>query len=749
MRIIEIRNIKNTPEDALPLGYSSWLDYWETKKGRKAYTCSVINCRNSPDVGGHVRDADFGYSEYILPMCRSCHNKSDAESFGAWNNDLLILDVPIFADEEENGAAFTKGSGIKADDKEIKEGNGDLLFDEETSDEETGEDITANIEGIGDDKMVNDANKEKNDNSAAFADRKDEEKEYSGSSSRTADLIKASIGGVSLDQSRIDQIITAYRAKMGQADMTKTDIAEGGLVARQANEEKSVASGDDIVYTSSKNEETMKEVDGQVADWEDPAFVEGREEASSSEAVRPAEVGSGKALSAEPIGGINVFNETVSAEQVFASSAAKLTATEDITVEGSMATDVAVPIDNEIHLTHGKAFSEAQAFAGNLQDPIAESGQAAPRIYLASPHMGDKELAYVKDAFESNWIAPLGPHVDSFEKELAEYVGSRKAVALNSGTAAIHLALKAVGVEEGDMVFCSTFTFAGSCNPILYMNAIPVFIDSEPNSLNMSPLALEKAFQKYKPKAVIVVNLYGQSADYDKLVEICNRYNTPIIEDAAESLGATYKGKMSGTFGKLGIFSFNGNKIITTSGGGMVVSDDEEMIEKIRFWATQARDPAKHYQHSEVGYNYRLSNICAAIGRGQMTVLEDRIAQKKRIYHIYKEAFAGEKYIMMMPICDYGDPNYWLSVMMIKEGCNVTPLEIIEALENENIESRPVWKPMHLQPLYAKYDFFHHLIEGFSVAGNIYQKGLCLPSDTKMGRSDLERIIDIVKKVMN
>lgn len=371
------------------------------------------------------------------------------------------------------------------------------------------------------------------------------------------------------------------------------------------------------------------------------------------------------------------------------------------------------------------------------------------RIYLASPHMCGKEKEYVEEAFRTNWIAPLGPHVNAFEKEVAEYAGTSSAAALSSGTAAIHLALIALGVGEGDVVFCSSLTFAASCNPIIYQNATPVFIDSEPESFNMSPMALERAFKEYTPKAVIVVNLYGQSADMDKIKAICDRHNVPIIEDAAESLGATYKGKMSGTFGKFGVYSFNGNKIITTSGGGMLVSNDDEAIKKVRFWATQARDEARHYQHSELGYNYRMSNVCAGIGRGQMTVLEERIAQKKAIYNRYKEAFADIEEIQMAPICDYGEPNYWLSVMTIAPSSKAKPLDIMIALEENNIESRPIWKPMHLQPYYEKYPFYSHNDSDISVAEDIFNRGVCLPSDTKMTDEDMNRVIGIIKKLWN
>ena len=375
------------------------------------------------------------------------------------------------------------------------------------------------------------------------------------------------------------------------------------------------------------------------------------------------------------------------------------------------------------------------------------------RIYLASPHMGGLEEVFVKEAFDTNWIAPLGANVDGFEKELSEYVGSKTGAALASGTAAIHMALKAVGVKKGDKVFCSSLTFAASCNPIIYEGGIPVFIDSEPESHNMSPVALEKAFKVYEekgemPKAVIVVNLYGQSADMDKIIEICKKYNVPIIEDAAESLGATYKGKHSGTFGEYGIYSFNGNKIITTSGGGMLVSNNEEGIAKVRFWSTQARDKARHYEHTELGYNYRMSNIVAGIGRGQLRVLEDRIAKKKEIFETYKEAFKETEDIEMMPVCEYGEPNYWLTTITLSENSKVKPLDIILALEKENIESRPIWKPMHIQPYYKKYDFYsHNDEEEISVSEDIFNRGVCLPSDTKMSDNDIDRVIGIIKNL--
>ena len=371
------------------------------------------------------------------------------------------------------------------------------------------------------------------------------------------------------------------------------------------------------------------------------------------------------------------------------------------------------------------------------------------RIYLASPHIGELEKEFVKEAFDTNWVAPLGPNVDSFEREVAEYVGAPAATALVSGTSAIHMAIKLVGVKPGDLVFCSSLTFAASCEPVVYEGAKPVFIDSEPESFNMCPRALRKAFEHYsklgqKPKAVIVVHLYGQSARMDEIMAICNEYDVPVIEDAAESLGGTYKGAYTGTIGDYGIFSFNGNKIITTSGGGMLVSKYKEATEKAKFWATQSRDKARHYEHSELGYNYRMSNVLAGIGRGQLRILEERIALKKNIYETYKEGFKDIKEIEMAPIMDYGKPNYWLSVMTLSDDSKVTHLDIILALEERNIEARPIWKPIHMQPYYEKYDFFTMCEEG-SVAEEIFNSGLCLPSDTKMTEEDMEKVISIIR----
>ena len=367
------------------------------------------------------------------------------------------------------------------------------------------------------------------------------------------------------------------------------------------------------------------------------------------------------------------------------------------------------------------------------------------KIFLASPHMGGKEMQYVQEAFDTNWIAPLGKNVNEFEREMSAYVGTADAAALSAGTAAIHMALKAVGCRKGDIVFCSSLTFSASANPILYEDAAPVFIDSERDSWNMDPEALEMAFQKYPhPKAVIIVDLYGQPAQWDRLCEICSKYNVPIIEDAAEALGAEYKGKKCGAFGQYGIFSFNGNKIITTSGGGMLVSDNSERIQKVRFWSTQSREPERHYQHEEVGYNYRMSNIVAGIGRGQLQVLDDRVTKKTEIYSRYKNAFSDINDIEMIPVCDDCKPSFWLSCMTLHEKSTIKPLDIILALEKENIESRHIWKPMHLQPVFKKYDFVTTK-ERDSISEDIFNRGLCLPSDTKMTEEDQDRVIQIIK----
>ncbi len=367
------------------------------------------------------------------------------------------------------------------------------------------------------------------------------------------------------------------------------------------------------------------------------------------------------------------------------------------------------------------------------------------RIYLSCPTMHGEEQEFIKEAFDTNWVAPLGPHVDAFEKELAECVGISHAAALSAGTAAIHLAVKLLGIGSEDYVFCSSLTFAATCNPVTYEKAKLIFIDSEPDTWNMSPSALRKAFEKYpNPKAVICVHLYGTPAKLDEITAICREHNVPIIEDAAESLGATYKGKATGTFGEFGIFSFNGNKIITTSGGGMLVSEDKEAINKARFLATQARDQARHYQHTQIGYNYRMSNIVAGIGRGQLQHLDEHVALKKNIYETYKEAFKDIDDIEMNPLNPDGEANYWLSCITLKSGCKVTPNQIMDALAEHNIESRPIWKPMHLQPVFEECDFFTDCKEG-SVSEDIFNRGVCLPSDIKNTAEDMDKIISIVK----
>ena len=308
------------------------------------------------------------------------------------------------------------------------------------------------------------------------------------------------------------------------------------------------------------------------------------------------------------------------------------------------------------------------------------------------------------------------------------------------------MAFKALDVKKDDIVFCQSLTFSATVNPIVYQNATPVFIDSEPETWNMDPKALEKAFEKYpNPKAVIVVYLYGNLAKIDEIKEICDKHGVPLVEDSAESLGSTYKGKQTGTFGDYGIYSFNGNKIITTSGGGMIVSEDENKISKIRFWATQSRENVRHYEHKEIGYNYRMSNICAGIGRGQLKVLEKRIEQKTNIYNTYKEKFKDIGEIEMQPFLENSRPNHWLSVITLKENSKVRPLKIMEALEKESIESRPVWKPMHMQPVFKQFDFIK--VKEKAVSEDLFERGVCLPSDTKMTKDEQNTVIEIIKRL--
>jgi pyridoxal phosphate-dependent aminotransferase EpsN len=364
--------------------------------------------------------------------------------------------------------------------------------------------------------------------------------------------------------------------------------------------------------------------------------------------------------------------------------------------------------------------------------------------------MSGKELKYIKEAFDSNWIAPLGPNVDAFEKEIASYVGANEAVAVSSGTAAIHLALSLLGVGQGDKVFCSSLTFVASANPILYQGAEPVFIDSEPDTWNMSPQALERAMEDalYRgklPKAVIVVNLYGQSAKMDEILTICDHFGVPIIEDAAESLGSTYKGKPSGTFGKFGIYSFNGNKIITTSGGGMLISDDVEAMKKARFLATQSRDPAPHYQHSQIGFNYRMSNILAGVGRAQLEVLEDRVKAKKLVFERYYQELAHIPGLQFMPELLDTRSNRWLTTLTIDEKeAGISVKLLLEKMAEENIEVRPVWKPLQMQPLFGGIAYYPHS-EKENVSELLFNTGICLPSGTSMTVEEQLRVVNCLK----
>lgn len=367
------------------------------------------------------------------------------------------------------------------------------------------------------------------------------------------------------------------------------------------------------------------------------------------------------------------------------------------------------------------------------------------RIYLSSPHLSPRELELTIETFESNWIAPLGPNVDAFEAEFCTAVGAKAALATNSGTAALHLALRMVGVQPGDEVFCSTLTFVASANPICYLGAKPVFIDSDRISWNMNPDLLRQALDQRArvgklPKAVVLVHLYGQSADIDPILAACNQYEVPLIEDAAESLGATYKGRSPGTFGQFGIYSFNGNKIITTSGGGMLVANQSEWIEKARFLSSQARDPAPHYQHSEIGYNYRLSNVLAAIGRGQLSVLDQRVNARRKNFQFYQHTLGQLPGVKFMPEADFGRSTRWLSCLTIdseKFGCDRD--QICLALAEHNIESRPVWKPLHLQPVFADCESI-----GGEVSEALFEHGLCLPSGSNLTPENLTQIVNII-----
>lgn len=368
-------------------------------------------------------------------------------------------------------------------------------------------------------------------------------------------------------------------------------------------------------------------------------------------------------------------------------------------------------------------------------------------ILLSTPHMGERELEFVKEAFLTNWIAPVGPHVDAFEREFCEVIGGKYGAAVSSGTAALHIALRLLGVEAGDEVFCSTLTFIASANPIAYLGAKPVFIDSDRSTWNIDPNILSEALDRRAkigklPKAVVLVHLYGQSADIEPILEVCDRYEIPLIEDAAEALGATYRGRSPGTFGKIGIFSFNGNKIITTSGGGMLVTDDPNLAAKARFLATQARDPAPHYQHSEIGYNYRLSNVLAGIGRGQLLVLADRVAARRRNFEIYQQALGKLPGIEFMPEAAFGKATRWLTCLTIDPNLFGSDREQVRlALAEEQIEARPVWKPLHLQPSFADCEYI-----GGDVAEDLFDRGLCLPSGSNLSDEEIQKVITAIKR---
>lgn len=390
--------------------------------------------------------------------------------------------------------------------------------------------------------------------------------------------------------------------------------------------------------------------------------------------------------------------------------------------------------------------------AGHPVDLVTRR-ELSQRIWLSSPHLGAEEAAFVEDAFRSNWIAPLGPHVDGFERELAAHVGVGHAAALSSGTAAIHLGLLLLGVQPNDTVFCSSLTFVGSCNPILYCSARPVFIDSEPDTWNMSPAALQQALEWAQrenrlPRCVIVVNLYGQSADMDALRPICQHYGVPILEDAAESLGARYKGRSSGSFGRLAVYSFNGNKIITTSGGGMLLADDPDLVARARKLATQAREPARHYEHVEVGFNYRMSNVLAGIGRGQLHVLEERVAQRRRVFERYRDALADLPHVRWMPEPEGYRSTRWLTCLTLDGRQALAMCDgVMKSLERHSIEARPVWKPMHLQPLFAGAPYFRHQTSD-DVSARLFQTGVCLPSGSNLNEEQQDRVIEHLRRTL-
>lgn len=368
-------------------------------------------------------------------------------------------------------------------------------------------------------------------------------------------------------------------------------------------------------------------------------------------------------------------------------------------------------------------------------------------IPLSTGHPVGTEHKYIKEAFDTNWIAPLGPHCDTLEKTLADYHDVKGAFATSSGTAAIHLALLEAGVTSNDTVICSDMTFAATCNPVKYIGAKLVFVDCNEETFNIDVPSLELALSTHpEARYVLIVHLYGHPCDMEPIIELCKKYNCKLIEDAAEALGSTYKGKKCGSFGDYGILSFNGNKIITTSGGGMVLSNNVDGIKHIKFLATQARDPAPWYQHSELGYNYRMSNVCAAIGRGQFEDLDNRITKKRRIYLRYNEAFKGTD-IYMMPLQDYGVSNCWLSACLIKKGVDKSPIDLLNYLKERDIETRPIWKPMHMQPIYKDAEFIS-VSHDSPLDEDIFARGLCLPSDIMMSDEEQDYVISVIKEFL-
>ncbi|MBQ9565322.1 MAG: aminotransferase class I/II-fold pyridoxal phosphate-dependent enzyme [Synergistaceae bacterium] len=385
------------------------------------------------------------------------------------------------------------------------------------------------------------------------------------------------------------------------------------------------------------------------------------------------------------------------------------------------------------------------------------------RIYLSAPHMSGDEIVKINEAFATNWIAPLGPHVEAFEREVADRVGVRAALALSSGTAALHLAGELLNIGQGDLILCSSFTFAASVGPYFHKGAEIAFIDSDPESWNMSPTALDRALSHYeakgrKVKAVVLVDLYGQSCNMEELLPLCERHGVPVIEDAAEALGASclYRGgrRWNGSFGAFSALSFNGNKIITTSGGGMLLSNDEEAIARARFLSTQARDPAPWYQHSALGWNYRMSNVLAGLGRGQLLHLDERVAARRGIFKRYVEALGDIKGLSFMPEPEWSQSNRWLTTLLLGEPIKTSPLSVLEHMASLNIEGRPLWKPMHLQPVFKGAEYWPHIPAGTGependVCAGLFERGLCLPSGSSMTEAQQDRVIAAVHEALD